>query len=42
MEYDSVRSQYLNARAFRVLRFRNAEVLNDTARVLERILAEMT
>ena len=38
--YDSVRSDYLNAKGFRVIRFRNEEVLNELPRVLQRIRDE--
>jgi len=40
-EYDRARTEYLNARGYRVLRFRNHELLNDTDAVLARIALEL-
>jgi len=36
VEYDHLRSEYLAARGLTVIRFRNHEVMDDTALVLER------
>jgi very-short-patch-repair endonuclease len=39
--YDGARTEYLNAAGYRVVRFRNEEVMNDLAGVLERIVDEL-
>ena len=41
VEYDRIRTEYLRSRGFTVIRFRNHEVMNDTASVLERIESEL-
>ena len=41
IEYDRARTLYLEARDYHVIRFRNAEVMNDTASVLDRIESEV-
>ena len=41
VEYDRLRTEYLKAREMTVLRFRNHEVMNDTALVLDRIEFEL-
>jgi 5-methyltetrahydrofolate--homocysteine methyltransferase len=38
--YDSVRTDHLNTKGFRVIRFRNDEVLNELSRILQRIRDE--
>lgn len=37
IEYDTIRTQWLEAQGFRVLRFRNEQVYNDLPGVLETI-----
>jgi very-short-patch-repair endonuclease len=39
-EYDAERESYLNEHGFRVIRFRNEEVINDLQGVLKKILSE--
>jgi very-short-patch-repair endonuclease len=39
---DAARTEQLNAYGYRVIRFRNEEVVSDLAAVLDRILAEAT
>jgi very-short-patch-repair endonuclease len=41
IEYDRLRIEYLAARGFKVIRFRNHEVMSDTASVLDRIEFEL-
>jgi very-short-patch-repair endonuclease len=41
VEYDRLRTEYLKARGFTVIRFGNHEVMNDTASVLDRIELEI-
>ena len=41
VEYDRQRTEYLVTRGFTVIRFRNHEVMNDTASVLDRIEFEL-
>jgi adenine-specific DNA-methyltransferase len=41
VEHDRLRSEYLMARGFTVMRFRNLEVMSDTASVLDRIEIEL-
>ena len=41
-EYDIERTKVLNDQGFRVLRFRNSEVLNNLDNVIERIKHELT
>ena len=38
--YDAERESYLNERGFRVIRFRNEEIMNDLQGVLKKILSE--
>jgi len=37
LEYDSNRTEYLKSKGFRVLRFRNDEILKNTKTALEKI-----
>jgi very-short-patch-repair endonuclease len=39
VEYDEARTEHLNGYGYRVIRFRNEEVLHELPSVLERILA---
>ncbi len=41
-EYDAIRQQHLESFGYTVLRFRNEQVLQDTAGVLQQILATAT
>jgi very-short-patch-repair endonuclease len=41
VEYDRLRTEYLAVRGLTVIRFRNGEVMNDTASVLDRIESEL-
>ena len=42
IELDDARTEWLNERGIKVIRFRNGEVLNDTKKVLEIILSNLT
>ena len=41
VESDRLRTEYLAARGFTIIRFRNHEVMDDTASVLDRIESEV-